>query len=223
MSYSVLKRVGDIAGSGLALVVLSPVMGAIALFVVLQDRGPVLYSQDRVGRDGKTFRFYKFRSMVRDADRRKKELARANEADGPIFKMKDDPRVTAVGRFLRRYSLDELPQFWNVLRGDMSLVGPRPHLPTEIANCADYPRERLSVPPGIVCLREVGGRSELTFRQWLESDLEYVRRRSLWLDLSILLRAIPAVFVRTRRILIRAAYGAAPAATFCVASTQGNI
>jgi len=193
MSYSVLKRVGDIAGSGLALVVLSPVMGAIALFVVLQDRGPVLYSQDRVGRDGKAFRFYKFRSMVRDADRRKKELARANEADGPIFKMKDDPRVTAVGRFLRRYSLDELPQFWNVLRGDMSLVGPRPHLPTEIANCADYPRERLSVPPGIVCLREVGGRSELTFRQWLESDLEYVRRRSLWLDLSILLRAIPAV------------------------------
>ena len=193
MSYSVLKRVGDIAGSGLALVVLSPVMGAIALFVVLQDRGPVLYSQDRVGRDGKTFRFYKFRSMVRDADRRKKELARANEADGPIFKMKDDPRVTAVGRFLRRYSLDELPQFWNVLRGDMSLVGPRPHLPTEIANCADYPRERLSVPPGIVCLREVGGRSELTFRQWLESDLEYVRRRSIWLDLSILLRAIPAV------------------------------
>jgi lipopolysaccharide/colanic/teichoic acid biosynthesis glycosyltransferase len=191
--YPVLKRLGDIVASLAALAILSPVFVLIALLVKVQDRGPVFYCHDRVGRGGRLFRFYKFRSMVSDADRIKADLSDENEADGPIFKMKQDPRVTRVGRILRRFSLDELPQFWNVLRGDMSLVGPRPHLPSEIAACPDYPRERFTVPPGLICLREVNGRSQLTFAEWLESDLEYVRRRSVWLDLHILLRAIPAI------------------------------
>lgn len=191
--YPAVKRGLDILLSLVALLLLSPLFLVLIALVYLQDRGPVFYSQQRVGRDGVPFSFHKFRSMVVDADRIKAQLAAQNEAEGPIFKMRRDPRITPVGRILRRFSLDELPQFWNVLKGDMSLVGPRPHLPAEIAACPEYPRERLTVAPGLVCLREVGGRSELTFEQWLQSDLDYIRRRSVWLDLSILLRAIPAV------------------------------
>lgn len=191
--YPLLKRFGDCLVSSLVLGLGAPVFLVIAILVKVQDGGPVIYSHERVGRGGRRFQFFKFRSMVLDADRIKAELLESNESDGPIFKMKQDPRVTRVGRVLRRFSLDELPQFWNVLRGDMSLVGPRPHLQSEIDACPDYPMERLSVAPGLVCLREVGGRSDMTFAQWLETDLDYVRRRSLWLDLRILCRLIPAV------------------------------
>ena len=171
----------------------APVFLAVALLVWSHDRGPILFVQRRVGRDGREFDFPKFRSMVVDAEARKESLRCVNEVDGPVFKIKDDPRITRVGRFLRRTSLDELPQMWCVLRGDMSLVGPRPHLMSEIRRHSAYPMERLSVPPGLVCHREVGGRSDLTFEQWLDSDLAYVRSRSLKLDLRIFLRAIPAV------------------------------
>ena len=188
-----LNRALDIVVSAGALLVLAPIFATIAALVWAEDRGPILFSQQRVGQGGKCFPFYKFRSMVPHAEALKKSLQTQNEATGPIFKMKNDPRITRIGKTLRRYSLDELPQLWNVLRGDMSLVGPRPHLPSEIESCEDYPTERLSVPPGLICLREVTGRSALTFEEWIELDLQYVRTRSLWLNISILLRAIPAI------------------------------
>lgn len=187
------KRALDIVVASAALLALSPVLVTVAAAIYWEDRGPLIYKQTRIGRGGKPFSFYKFRSMVVNADALKAKLAAQNEASGPIFKMKHDPRITRVGRLLRRYSLDELPQLWNVLRGDMSLVGPRPHLPQEIASEPNYPLERLSVPPGLLCLREVSGRSQLTFEQWLTLDLEYIQRRSVALDLWILLRALPAV------------------------------
>jgi lipopolysaccharide/colanic/teichoic acid biosynthesis glycosyltransferase len=199
-AYMASKRALDASVAVAFLVLLAPALLLLALLIYLEDGGPVFYSQVRVGRGGRLFRFYKFRSMVRNADRMKDALAHKNEADGPIFKIKDDPRVTRVGRVLRKYSLDELPQFANVLRGDMSLVGPRPHLPKEVEECCHqesfpggYPWQRLAVPPGLICLREVTGRSNLSFTRWLELDLAYVRHRSLLLDLSILLRALPAV------------------------------
>jgi len=192
-AYRLAKRALDITVSAAALTVLSPVYVAIAAAVAIDSRGSIFYRQERVGRSGRRFAFYKFRSMVVDADRIKAELADENEAEGPIFKMKADPRVTRVGRFLRRTSLDEIPQFWNVLRGDLSLVGPRPHLPSEVETYSEVAEMRLTVVPGLVCYREVAGRSKLTFDQWIALDLEYVRNRSLATDLSILLRAIPAV------------------------------
>ena len=187
------RRALDIAVSASALLMLAPVLGTIAALVWVEDRGPILFCQQRVGQGGKCFAFYKFRSMVPNAEALKDSLQAHNEADGPIFKMKRDPRITRIGKTLRRYSLDELPQLWNVLKGDMSLVGPRPHLPRELESCPNYPLERLSVPPGLICLREVTGRSKLTFDEWIALDLEYVRKRSFWLDLTILVRALPAI------------------------------
>jgi lipopolysaccharide/colanic/teichoic acid biosynthesis glycosyltransferase len=199
-AYMASKRALDASAALAFLVLFSPALLLIALLICLEDGGPALYSQVRVGRDGRLFNFYKFRSMVKNADQIKEELAHKNEADGPIFKIKDDPRVTRCGRILRKYSLDELPQFVNVLKGEMSLVGPRPHLPREVEECqrkesfpGGYPWARLCVPPGLICLREVMGRSNLSFVRWLELDLLYVQRRSLLMDLSILLRAIPAI------------------------------
>jgi len=192
-AYRFVKRTLDITVSSVALALLAPVFAAIAVAVAIDSRGSIFYSQVRVGKGGRAFAFHKFRSMVVDADRIKAELEGENEAAGPIFKMKSDPRVTRVGRFLRRTSLDEIPQFWNVLRGDLSLVGPRPHLPSEVAEYPDSAESRLSVVPGLVCYREVGGRSNLTFEQWIALDLEYVRNRSLRTDLSILMRAVPAI------------------------------
>jgi lipopolysaccharide/colanic/teichoic acid biosynthesis glycosyltransferase len=176
-----------------ALILLFPVLLLVGLAIVLEDGGPVLYYQSRVGQNGKLFRFYKFRSMVKNADAIKEQLAALNEADGPIFKMKNDPRITRVGRFLRRSSVDELPQFINVLRGEMSLIGPRPHLPREVDLYAGRQQQRLLVQPGLVCLREVHGRSNLTFDQWVELDLLYIQNRSICTDLSILARLVPAV------------------------------
>lgn len=187
------KRGIDIVGATLVLASLSPLLGVIALLILLEDGGPVLYRQRRVGEDGREFDFLKFRSMVRDADARRAALCVRNEAVGPIFKMRHDPRVTRVGRWIRRTSLDEMPQMLHVLCGQMSLVGPRPHLPAEVAIYTPRQRARLSVRPGLLCLREVCGRSRLDFERWVELDLVYVRKRSLGLDLWILLRAIPAV------------------------------
>lgn len=193
ISYLVCKRLFDVTLAMGALILLFPLLLLVALAIVLEDGGPILYYQSRVGRDGKPFRFYKFRSMVKNADAIKEQLAALNEADGPIFKMKNDPRITRVGRFLRRSSIDELPQFINVLRGEMSLVGPRPHLPREVDLYVDRQQQRLLVQPGLVCLREVHGRSNLTFDQWVELDLLYIQNRSVCTDLSILARLVPAV------------------------------
>ncbi len=192
-SYA-LKRAIDIVCSGLGLVVLSPLFAVIALAVKLTSPGPVFFCQTRVGRYGRHFRFWKFRSMRTDAEKLKAELESRNESkDGVIFKMKDDPRITKVGRFLRRTSLDELPQLWNVFIGDMSLVGPRPPVPSEVAQYTLEDRKRLDVIPGITCLWQIKGRSEIPFHEQVRLDKEYILASSVWKDIVILLKTIPAI------------------------------
>ena len=189
-----MKRLFDLVSSFILLVVSAPVFLLIAVLIKLDSRGPVFYKQKRVGFKGKHFNFYKFRSMVADADKRKEELVEKNEVkDGVIFKIKQDPRVTKVGRFLRRHSLDELPQLVNVLMGDMSLVGPRPPLADEVAKYSHVHMQRLSIRPGMTGLSQVRGRSELTFTRWVKWDLWYINNWSIGLDLQILWRTIPAV------------------------------
>ena len=192
-SYAI-KRLIDIVGSGIGLMLLSPVYAAIAIAVKLSSPGPVIFSQVRVGCNGRHFKFYKFRSMRQDAESLKAALADQNESkDGVIFKMKDDPRITKVGRFLRRTSLDELPQLWNVFIGDMSLVGPRPPVPSEVAEYTLEDRKRLDVIPGITCLWQIKGRSEIPFNEQVRLDKEYILAPSIWKDLVILLKTIPAI------------------------------
>ena len=192
-SYAV-KRAIDIAASGLGMLVLSPVFIVIALAVKLTSKGPVFFSQTRVGRYGRHFRFWKFRSMRTDAEALKAQLEERNESkDGVIFKMKDDPRITKVGKFLRRTSLDELPQLWNVFIGDMSLVGPRPPVPSEVAQYTLEDRKRLDVIPGITCLWQIKGRSEIPFHEQVRLDKEYILAPSVWKDIAILLKTIPAI------------------------------
>jgi len=188
------KRVLDVAGAAVLLTVLSPVLLAVALAIKLTSAGPVLFVQKRVGMNRRTFSLYKFRSMYVDAEKRRQELAHLNEMDGPVFKIANDPRVTPVGRVIRRTSIDELPQLVNVLTGRMSLVGPRPPLPEEVDQYEWLFRKRLSIKPGITCLWQVSGRNQLSFREWMELDRRYVTSWSLWLDVKILLRTIPAVF-----------------------------
>lgn len=187
------KRMLDVVGAIVLLVILAPVMAAIAIAIKLDSPGSVIFGQTRCGKDGIPFTFYKFRGMVADAEARKHELLAFNEADGPLFKMRHDPRVTRVGRFIRATSLDELPQIWNVLKGDMSLVGPRPGVPSEVDQYAPWHRQRMAVVGGMTGLWQVSGRSELSFEQMVHLDIEYVERWSLWLDIVILLRTAKAV------------------------------
>jgi exopolysaccharide biosynthesis polyprenyl glycosylphosphotransferase len=189
----VVKTVFDRVAAGLALVVLAPVFVAIAVAIRLDDGGPVFFKQTRVGRDGQTFRLFKFRTMVVDAEQRKRELEDLNEGAGVLFKMRRDPRVTKVGAGLRRWSLDELPQLFNVLKGDMSLVGPRPALPPEVARYGDHMRRRLAVKPGITGLWQVSGRSGLSWEEAFRLDLRYVDNWSIMLDLQILWKTLSAV------------------------------
>lgn len=190
----VAKRGLDLAGSALALLALSPVFLAIALLIRLEDRGPVFFRQVRVGRDGREFRMLKFRSMRVDAEQRLKELlARNQHTTGVTFKIKNDPRITRVGRVLRKYSLDELPQFWNVLVGEMSLVGPRPPVPREVALYSPADRRRLAIQPGITCIWQISGRAEIDFPGQVKLDVRYIESRSLREDLRILCKTIPAV------------------------------
>jgi len=187
------KRVTDVVGATVGMVVLSPLFAGIALAILLTDGRPVFYRQTRVGLNGRRFRVVKFRSMVTDADQRLEALRIHNEIKGHAFKMTADPRITTVGRFLRRSSLDELPQFWNVLRGEMSIVGPRPPLPSEVDAYDTWHRRRLSMKPGVTGLWQIEGRHEPEFDQWVEKDLEYIDRWSPWLDLEIIVRTIPAM------------------------------
>ncbi len=193
---AVAKRAIDIVLSLFALIVLSPLMLLIALAVKLDSPGPAIFKQARIGKKGKPFTFYKFRSMHQNAEEIRASLMHLNEADGPVFKIKQDPRITRVGRILRKTSLDELPQFFNVLKGDMSLVGPRPPLPCEVERYTKYQRRRLSVTPGITCIWQISGRSDVTFDRWVEMDLEYIRNQSLLTDAIILLKTIPAVLLQ---------------------------
>jgi exopolysaccharide biosynthesis polyprenyl glycosylphosphotransferase len=187
------KRLIDILFSSLFLLGFSWLYAIIAILIKVTSKGPVFFRQERVGMNGRPFMFFKFRSMVVDADRRKTELAHLNEMDGPVFKIRNDPRVTRVGRFLRKFSLDEFPQMWNVLRGDMSLVGPRPPVPAEVAKYEAWARRRLSIRPGLTCLWQVSGRNSINFKQWMELDLAYIDNWSLSLDFKILLKTVPAV------------------------------
>lgn len=194
LCYRIAKRSIGLIGAVTFLLLLSPVFLAVAIAIKLDSRGPVIFKQARVGIGGKLFTLYKFRSMGTDAEKTRQKLLHMNEAKGPIFKIQNDPRVTPVGRFLRRYSVDELPQIFNVLKGDMCFVGPRPPLPNEVAEYEPWQLRRLSVIPGITCLWQVSGRSNLTFEEWVQLDLKYIDTRSVFLDMSILLRTIPAVF-----------------------------
>ena len=188
------KRLMDIVLSAVGMLLLSPVYLAIAVAVKLSSPGPVFFTQTRVGRYGRYFKFYKFRSMRQDAEAQKAALMVRNESkDGVIFKMKDDPRITKVGRFLRRTSLDELPQLWNVFIGDMSLVGPRPPVPSEVLEYTLEDRKRLDVIPGITCLWQINGRSEIPFNEQVRLDKEYILASGVWKDLVILLKTIPAI------------------------------
>jgi len=188
-----LKRSLDIVISALMLLLLTPLFLATALAIKLDNPGPVFYNQLRVGKWGRVFKMYKFRSMIFGADKLKSELATQNETGGVIFKMKRDPRITRVGRIIRKLSIDELPQLWNVLKGDMSLVGPRPSLPNEVDQYEYSDRRRLEVIPGITCIWQVSGRSNLDFKQQVSLDVEYIESQSFWQDIKILFKTIPAV------------------------------
>ena len=188
------KRFMDMLLSFICITLGSPVFILTALLVKLTSPGPIIFSQVRVGKYGRHFKFYKFRSMYIDAEARKAELLKLNESgDGVIFKMKHDPRITPVGRFIRKFSIDELPQLFNVMLGDMSLVGPRPPLPSEVKSYSIEERKRLKITPGITCIWQVSGRSELPFQQQMALDKQYIASRSAWKDFVILLKTIPAI------------------------------
>lgn len=190
-----LKRLLDVVAAVTLLILLSPLLLVTALLIKLTSPGPVLFAQERIGMNKRVFRLLKFRSMVVDAEERKQALAHLNEVDGPVFKIKKDPRVTKVGAVIRKLSIDELPQLVNVAMGEMSLVGPRPPLPSEVDLYDWTDRKRLSIRPGITCLWQVSGRNELSFQEWMELDREYIDNWSTWLDLKILLRTIPVVLL----------------------------
>jgi exopolysaccharide biosynthesis polyprenyl glycosylphosphotransferase len=187
------KRALDLLGGTVGLVLVSPILLLTALAIKFTDPGPIFFSQVRVGRNGRRFKMHKFRSMVVDAEKRKKQLMKLNEMDGPVFKIRHDPRITPIGRFIRKTSIDELPQLFNVFVGDMSLVGPRPPLPDEVEQYEPWQRRRLSVKPGITGLWQVSGRNQIDFEEWMELDLTYIDNWSVWLDIRILLKTIPVV------------------------------
>jgi lipopolysaccharide/colanic/teichoic acid biosynthesis glycosyltransferase len=185
----------DILVSGVGLIILSPIFLIIGILIKLSSEGPVFYEWNVMGFNKKPFRSWKFRTMIVNADEIKEKLASLNEMNGPVFKVMNDPRITKVGRFLRKFSLDELPQIWSVFKGDMSLVGPRPAFSNELARYASWHRRKLSIKPGITCLWQVNGRNKVNdFNEWARMDLEYIDNWSLWLDIKILLKTIPSVF-----------------------------
>ncbi|MCF2649160.1 sugar transferase [Niallia circulans] len=194
-TYLILKRGLDILCSLMGLIMLSILFFLIGLLIKLEDRrGAVFFKQTRIGKDGKSFQMYKFRSMVSNAEELKASLMDKNEATGPVFKIKEDPRVTRIGKFIRKTSIDELPQLINVLKGEMSLVGPRPSLPQEVAAYTPYERQRLKIVPGITCYWQVGGRSNLSFSEWVELDLKYISERNLLIDFKLIVKTFFVLF-----------------------------
>ncbi len=192
--YEICKRVFDLVMSTIALILLSPVFLIVAIAIKKEDGGPVFYTSTRLTKGGKEFRMYKFRSMCIDAEEKKEALEEQNEMQGPAFKMKEDPRVTKVGKFIRKTSIDELPQLVNIIKGDMSIIGPRPPLPEEVAQYTPYQMHRLDVITGLACYHECQGRSEETdFEKWVEADLKYIRERSMLTDLKIIFMTIKVV------------------------------
>lgn len=193
--YLFFKRTLDIFASLVGLILLSPIFIIVAIAIKLEDpKGSVFFSQQRCGKDNKLFPMYKFRSMVSNAEELLEELKEMNEMDGPVFKIKEDPRITKVGKFIRKTSIDELPQLLNVLKGDMSLVGPRPAIPHEVAEYNEYQMQRLLVKPGITCIWQVSGRNTIGFEEWIEMDLKYIKTRSFLLDLKLIFKTVGVLF-----------------------------
>ena len=192
--YKFLKRFFDIVLSGIALLCLSPVFLVTAIAIKLEDGGPAFFTQPRAGKDMKPFKMYKFRSMYVNADEKLKELLKDNEQTGHAFKIKNDPRITKVGKFIRKTSIDELPQLINIIKGDMSIVGPRPILSFQMEECNDYEKQRLIVQPGLTCYWQIGGRANIKWDEWVELDLNYIEDMSLWTDLKMIVKTVPAVF-----------------------------
>lgn len=192
--YQFTKRGIDIIGSFLGLVFLSPLLLIVSIAIKLESPGDIVFKQKRVGLNGKEFNMYKFRSMVANAEELKKHLAEKNEMSGPMFKMADDPRITKVGKFIRKTSIDELPQLINVLKGDMSLVGPRPSLPNEVAQFEPWMRKRLHVRPGLTCYWQVSGRNNIDFEDWMKLDIKYVNERNLFIDIKLIIKTVFVLF-----------------------------
>lgn len=193
--YSITKRLIDIVGSLCGIILLSPLFLIVAVLIKLEDpKGKVFFAQERNGRYPKTFKMYKFRSMVHNAEDLLKDLMDRNEQTGPVFKINDDPRITKVGKFIRRTSIDELPQLFNVLKGDMSLVGPRPPIPHEVDQYNSYQMQRLAVKPGLTCIWQVSGRNNIGFDEWVEMDIEYIKTRNLWLDIKLIFKTVGVLF-----------------------------
>ena len=186
--YEISKRGIDIVGSLAGITLLSPLYLVVAIWIKLDSKGPIIFSQERVGLNGKRFNMYKFRSMVVNAEELKEKLAKQNERKGPMFKIKEDPRVTKIGKFIRKTSIDELPQLINILKGEMSIVGPRPSLPKEVEQFEDWMMTRLEVKPGLTCFWQVQGRDDIPFEEWMELDVKYVRERNLLLDIKLILK-----------------------------------
>ncbi|MDU5110358.1 MAG: sugar transferase [Clostridium sp.] len=192
--YKISKRLIDIFLSLLGIIIVSPIMLIVAILIKLESAGPIIFSQKRVGLNGKEFNMFKFRSMVQNAEELKAKLQKQNEMSGPMFKMKEDPRVTKVGRFIRKTSIDELPQLINILKGEMSLVGPRPSLPKEVAKFEPWMLERLNVKPGLTCYWQVSGRNNIDFEDWMKLDIKYVKDRNLWLDIKLIFKTFFVLF-----------------------------
>lgn len=193
-AYDVFKRIIDVLLSLVGLLILSPILVIVSILIRAESKGNVIFVQERIGLNGKTFKMYKFRSMVCNAEELKKDLMKDNEMEGPMFKMKNDPRITRVGRFIRRTSIDELPQLFNVLKGDMSLVGPRPSLPSEVEKFEEWMMKRLSVKPGLTCFWQVSGRNNIGFEEWMKLDIKYIQERSMLLDLKLIFKTFFVLF-----------------------------
>lgn len=193
--YLISKRIIDIVGSLTGIILLSPIFILVALAIKIEDpKGKIIFYQERNGKYPKTFKMYKFRSMVHNAEELLPKLQKQNEQSGPVFKIKDDPRITKVGKFIRKTSIDELPQLFNVLKGDMSLVGPRPPIPREVEQYNEYQMQRLYIKPGLTCIWQVSGRNSIDFDQWVELDLQYIKERSLWLDIKLIFKTVFVLF-----------------------------
>lgn len=192
--YYFFKRTIDITGAFLGLVVLSPIILIISILIKLDSKGPILFSQNRVGKDKKVFKMYKFRSMVVNAEELKSKLKEQNEMSGPMFKMKEDPRVTKIGKFIRKTSIDELPQLINVIKGEMSLVGPRPSLPKEVEEFESWMMERFQMKPGLTCYWQVYGRNDIDFEDWMKLDIKYVRERNTLTDIKLIFKTVFVLF-----------------------------
>lgn len=192
--YKWIKRAFDVVAATLALIVLSPLFLLTALAIIAEDGGPVLFTQQRAGKDMQPFKIYKFRSMYKNAEAQFEKMQKQNEQTGHAFKIKNDPRITRVGRFIRRYSIDELPQLLNIIKGDMSIVGPRPILYNQMEECNAYEKQRLIVRPGLTCYWQVCGRAKIKWDRWVELDLQYIEDMSILKDIELIIRTFPAVF-----------------------------